>query len=569
MLCQSSHFNFFYFPVAVLLLVVFAPCPTLSGTTQVQYIRTILNPEPTTAAQMAARVRFISDTEVLLGARADSASGTNSGRSFLFDALSGVFLESFENPDPDSGDNFGLNGVSVGSNLIAISAHLNDSIVSDGGAVYVFKKDTGDLVNTLTSPNPTISGFFGVSLGSHGNNLLIGAAGDEVEGISSGAVYAMDPLTGDLIKTYRSPDPGDGDRFGTSLSHNANTILVGSDLNDDGELIDSGIAFAFDIQSGENLRTFGNPTPGKSDRFGVSLTISGDYAIIGAIKDDTLAEDSGAVYIFDLETGAFQEEIFSPEPEPFEDFGIVCDAGGSGIIVGAPASSFAGRFLEGRAYFFESSTWNHLATFTNPDASPDDYFGSGCDVSGDFCVIGSFGDDREGFNTGAALVFHLDQIESPSPTPTPISVPDDSGVVAGFVTDASDFEVIEQAILAMGDSIAYPNEEGIFIFDSVDLGLNTLDVVSPGYEPFSREINVGQATVLLVEILPKGTNPNADINFDGIVNQYDYLVVQKNWHNRFPSHIAPSQKDSIFDRRPELLQRLSDFLEENGMNGPQ
>ncbi len=395
-----------FWPIGLLSLLSI-PFEARGMDTSVQYLRTILNPDPTAAAQMGARVRFVSKTEVLLGARGDSFSGSNSGRSFLFDAVTGSQISSFENPDPDSGDGFGLNGVAVGNELIAISAHADDGSMPNGGTVYVFDKTTGGIVNTLNSPNPTSSGFFGVSLSSVDENLLIGAIGDEINGVTSGAVYLMEPLSGGLVQTFESPNPIGGDRFGSSIANNNNVVLIGSEFKDDGIITDSGIAYSFEIQSGSHIQTFENPTPGSTDRFGISVSIAGTRAIIGAIKDDTLANDAGAVYIFNIGSGNFERTLFSPNAEEFEDFGIVCNVSDVAVVIGAPASSLGGNLLEGRAYLFDSRTGEHLYTFTNPAAEADDYFGSGCDVRGQIGVIGSFGDDRGGFNAGAALVFSI------------------------------------------------------------------------------------------------------------------------------------------------------------------
>ena len=549
-----------YMFLVILTCSIVSPNQIEAGTASdisVQYLRTILNPEPRSGAAMGARPTFVSETEVLLGARGDSFSGTNSGRAFLFDALSGSFISSYENPDPDSGDNFGLNGVSVGPNLIAISAHGDDATSSDAGSVYIFEKGTSDLVETLVSPNPTDSGNFGIYLSSVDGQLLIAATGDKIDGVSSGAVYLMDPETGALIRSYESPSPIAGDRFGVSLTTNGEFVLIGSDLKNDGSFADSGVAHVFDFRTGAHLHTLENPSPGNGDRFGSSVTIVGSLAVIGASKDDTVGENAGAVYVFDLATGTFERSLHSPDAEPYEDFGNVCGVNERVVVVGAASSSFEGRFLEGRAYLFDPFTGEHLHTLLNPAAEPDDYFGSGCGTFENLCVIGSFGDDRGGNNVGSALVFRLQNLP-PKPTPTPAM--EEEGVVAGFVTNASDLQIITQAILALDDRIEFPDEDGVFIFEDIEQGSAVLDAVAPGFEAYSMSIEVDGATLLLIEMFPRGMNPNADVNFDGVVNQMDYFEVQKNWHRRFPGHKYTPNKEPEGDRRKELLEILRGYL---------
>ena len=47
-----------------------------------------------------------------------------------------------------------------------------------------------------------------------------------------------------------------------------------------------------------NTSNLSNPTPSYGDNFGTSVSISGDYAIVGTIFDDTGAGNSGSAYIY-------------------------------------------------------------------------------------------------------------------------------------------------------------------------------------------------------------------------------------------------------------------------------
>ena len=76
---------------------------------------------------------------------------------------------------------------------------------------------------------------------------------------------------------------------------------------------------AWEIQA-----TLSNPTPSYGDNFGTSVSISGDYAIVGTIFDDTGAGNSGSAYIYKRngDTWDLQTTLNNPLPAPNDNFGF-------------------------------------------------------------------------------------------------------------------------------------------------------------------------------------------------------------------------------------------------------
>jgi hypothetical protein len=91
------------------------------------------------------------------------------------------------------------------------------------------------------------------------------------------------------------------------------------------------------------------------DQFGGSVSISGDYAIVGASEDnDNGNNDSGSAYVF--------ERI--------------------------------------------NSSWTEIAKLTASDGASEDYFGLSVSISGDYAIVGALGDDDNGTNyCGSELFF--------------------------------------------------------------------------------------------------------------------------------------------------------------------
>lgn len=114
--------------------------------------------------------------------------------------------------------------------------------------------------------------------------------------VSDGVAPVTGP-TGSLLWALNNPTPVNSDQFGWSVSISGNHAIV-SAYQDDTGASDAGSAYIYDVTTGSLLWTLNNPTPATSDRFGYSVAISGNYAIVGAWGDEAGAGDSGAAYIY-------------------------------------------------------------------------------------------------------------------------------------------------------------------------------------------------------------------------------------------------------------------------------
>ena len=84
------------------------------------------------------------------------------------------------------------------------------------------------------------------------------------------------------------------DSFGESVSVDGDYAIVGASGNDGGS------AYIF-FRSGTTWTEQDKLTAGDAaatDRFGYSVSVSGDYAIVGAFGDNDDGTDSGSAYIF-------------------------------------------------------------------------------------------------------------------------------------------------------------------------------------------------------------------------------------------------------------------------------
>ncbi|MBN2474997.1 MAG: tandem-95 repeat protein [Pirellulales bacterium] len=372
-----------------------------------QLVHTFLNPTPVDNDRFGRPVVAVGDN-VLIGANRDDTLVHNAGAAYLFDGETGDLLRAFLNPSPDDGDWFGYAAAAVGDGRVVIGAYQDDAGDHDSGIAYLFDVQTGALLQTFVNPTPGEDDEFGYAVAALGDNVLIGAALDDTPITDSGAVYLFDSQTGGLLQTFFNPTPADNDRFGRAIAASGNRVLIGAYYDDTGAN-NAGAAYLFDAATGELLRTFFAPTPNGWDEFGNDVALVGDRVLIAAHRDDTAIHNAGAVYLFDANTGALLRTFFNPEPGDDDRFGRSIAVAGENLLVGANWDD-TGAIDAGAAYLFDMATGELRQTFPNPTPDLEDEFGHSVCCLGDRVVIGARFDGVAGENLGAGAAYLFDTV---------------------------------------------------------------------------------------------------------------------------------------------------------------
>lgn len=102
-------------------------------------------------------------------------------------------------------------------------------------------------------------------------------------------------------------DGASGDLFGFSVAIDGSTGIVGA-LFGDGNETNSGSAYLFDVTTGTQTAKLTASDGSSGDRFGESVAIDGNIAIVGAGDDDDNGSNSGSAYLYTLDA--------TPSPVP-------------------------------------------------------------------------------------------------------------------------------------------------------------------------------------------------------------------------------------------------------------
>jgi uncharacterized repeat protein (TIGR01451 family) len=356
----------------------------------------------------------LSGDRALIGARLDDDSGSDSGSAYVFDFDGSSWSETAKLTATDgaTSDAFGYS-VSLSGDRALIGAVFDDDSGSSSGSAYVFDFNGTSWSETakLTASDGAASDQFGLSVSLSGDRALIGARLDDDNGSSSGSAYVFDfnGTSWSQADKLTASDGAAGDWFGWSVSLSGDRALIGANLDDDSGT-DSGSAYVFDFNgtSWSETDKLMPPDGAASDEFGYSVSLSGDRALIGARLDDDRGSDSGSAYVFDFDGSAWSEtdKLTASDGTSSDYFGISVSLSGNRALIGA-VSANGNESLSGSAYVFDfnGTSWSETEKLTASDGAAFDQFGVSVSLSGDRALIGANRDDDSGTGSGSAYVF--------------------------------------------------------------------------------------------------------------------------------------------------------------------
>ncbi|MCH7849873.1 MAG: hypothetical protein IIB53_16115 [Planctomycetes bacterium] len=289
------------------------------------------------------------------------------------------------------------------------------------GAAYVYRRGPGGLDDwnlqaTLMAPEPDVEDIFGFAVAVTGNVIVLGAPGADAPEFESGAAYVFryDPLAAQWAhETTLTASDGDmGDIFGFSVAIDGDVILIGARDDENDGLFHSGSAYVFrydpDTSGWVEEAKLTDPNAKEDDLFGVSVSIKGDVALIGAHGNDHLYNLSGSAFVFRREglKWSLDAELADFDNPHVRWFGFSVSLADGVALIGAPEDD--GQ--TGAAYVmrYDGKRWVHEAKLlaSNP-VGPFPFLGRAVSLASDglTAVVGAFHDDEAGNEAGAVHLF--------------------------------------------------------------------------------------------------------------------------------------------------------------------
>jgi hypothetical protein len=365
-------------------------------------------------------------------------------------------------------------------------------------------------------------GWFGHPVSISGDYAIVGANPDEND-MGSAYIFKRDGAAWSQQQMLTASDGAIADMFGISVSISGDYAIVGAYADDDmGSLSGSAYIFKRDgtnwIQQAKLTASDGTA----GDQFGVSVSISGDYAIVGACLDDVNYTDSGSAYIFkrDGTSWSQQAKLLGTGHNAHYWFGVSVSISDDYAIVGAP--DYIGTGM-GYAYIFkrdaEVESWSLQAKLHSSYLDPD-AFGISVSISGDYAIVGTL------LSSGPAYIFKLDGTTWSRQQKLTVS----DGGVGGSVAISSDYAMMGtvygrspsngKVYIFRRDASSWSEQQKILVPDSNTEGAFGISVSFSGdYAIFGA----GRSAYLFT------TCPSADLGGDCFVNFADFAVFGGQW----------------------------------------
>lgn len=320
---------------------------------------------------------------------------------------------------------------------------------SVAGAAYVFKNNVGGtenwgLVKKLTMIERAEFVEYGMSVGISGDNIVVGCPFQNVKLANNvvredaGSVLVYNKFQGGndnwgLISSVVSPNLPTSYGFGGCVAISGNYLVIGHNR---GYGLSTTIEAAYMFeknQGGSNkwgvTKTLVTPTHHSGDYFGMSMAISGEYVIVGALGDDTEGQNpllgAGAAYLFKRDEGGAGnwgqiKKITASIRQDRDIFGAEVAISGQDVLIGAERqdndeSESNPLSQAGAAYFFQrdkggSNNWGFVKKGVAEDLTPDDNYGYSVAINGNYAVVGSPNEDQDRYerntlpDAGAAYI---------------------------------------------------------------------------------------------------------------------------------------------------------------------
>ena len=354
---------------------------------------------------------------MLAGAPGDSTQGLQTGAVYVYERNFGGTgawgeRQKLLASNPTNAAAFGSD-VSIAGGR----AFIGSSVENSNGALYIFQRS----VNTwseylrIPSPNTNVNAAYGTSVEARGTRVLVGSP--EVYGSTApGHAYMYEQNVGGfnqwgLLKLLEATPPVARESFGEAVALDTNTCIVGA-IGADELTVNAGAAYIFDRnQGGANnwgqVKRLVPSSPFPSGHFGETVSISGDYAFVGAPGEFF---SQGAVYIFWRFQGGVNNwgevaRIIAPQTTSVGRFGSSVSVLGNRAFVGEEDGPCGGT-----TYLLEQTTiggpWVIVKGFNADNFGSSDDFGDDVEMDGLDGVVGAPGPVLTG-QTFAGAGFHI------------------------------------------------------------------------------------------------------------------------------------------------------------------
>jgi hypothetical protein len=374
---------------------------------------------PSGLGGVGSSVALDGDTAIIGAPHKDDSGLTNNGTAYVFTRSGGVWTEQAEllASEKDNDDQFGFSVALDGDTAFIGTPYEDDSGLTHNGTAYVFTRSGGVWTEQakLLASDKDNNELFGWSVALDGDTAIIGAFYESDGGTNiNGAAYVFTRSGGVWTEQAKllASDKDTNENFGRSVALDGDTAIIGAYFEDDGGTNNNGAAYVFTRSGGvwtEQAKLLASDKADE-DRFGSSVALDGDTAVIGASwEDDGGTNNNGAAYVFTRSGGVWTEQakLLASDKDGGDYFGFSVALDGDTAVFGAYAKDDGVTRGKGAAYVFTQSggVWTEQAKLLASDKDGGDFFGWSVALDAATAIVGA--PPLLGNRSEAAYVFTL------------------------------------------------------------------------------------------------------------------------------------------------------------------
>jgi hypothetical protein len=363
----------------------------------------------------------ISNGTLVIGAPNADDNGFKSGSAYIyeFDGVDWIEETKLIPSDNYDSDQFG-GSVAIDGNTIVVGAQGDDDNGDLSGSAYIYRFDGSSwFEEAKILPIDWDGGFFfGWDVAIDGETIIVGAQGDDDNGVHSGSAYIYRFNGAQWVEEAKllASDGATSDYFGCSVAISDNVAIVGATRDDDNGT-NSGSAYIYRFNGTQwieeaKLTAFDGAN---EDRFGFSVGIDDETVIVGSSQDDNNDANSGSVYIynFDGSNWALEQKLVASDGDYGGQFGYSLALDNETIIVGANWDASGNQGAEGSAYIyrFNGTQWIEEAKLLASDGGQLDGLGTSVALEGNIAIAGA-GGYSEKFNNDGVYIFDITPLDT-------------------------------------------------------------------------------------------------------------------------------------------------------------
>lgn len=313
---------------------------------------------------------------------------------YQYDGTNWVFMQKLTDATGAANDYFGY-AVSISGNYAVVGAYVDDvgaNINQGSASIYQYNGSSWVLMQKITDATGAANDYYGFAVAISGNYVIIGSLLDDIGANSdqgSAIIYQYNGSSWVLMQKITDASGIAGDQFGNSVSISGTRAVVGAAEDDVGGNNSQGSASIYQY-SGSNwtlMQKLTDANGAAGDLFGTSVSISGANLIIGAIYSDASgAFNAGAASIYEFARGVWglRQKLIDPASTPNTFFGCSVSISGNYALIGAyftntgPVTDIGHCIL----YIRVGSGWQKHQYITDPGGSSGDFMGTATGIDG-------------------------------------------------------------------------------------------------------------------------------------------------------------------------------------------